>query len=244
MSDGALIVVALDPEPLARLEKRAKAERERDRAWLDAARARLDDLGLSRREKSEHRRQIRQQHAEARAAGELLGTRDLVVAHALREVLEARGLYRDWPEPPAGALNAPGRRLGTSPERHGRRDGDGGFEARLPVKLDPALAAMVRRAAYWKSAEVYEQLEAWERRWGEGPGAFLRRAERSGVPGPLALVAAAGRPVATAEALEEREMLRSRILTVGDLVRAAVERAGTGWDGRAEDEAQEPPALF
>ncbi|MFJ9846331.1 hypothetical protein ACIRYZ_39005 [Kitasatospora sp. NPDC101155] len=237
MADGAQFVVGVDTEPLLRLEVRVAEERARDEAWLKAARA--DLVGLTKRQAAEERRRIRQRHASLRAAGTLAGTRDLVMARALRAELRARGLDQEWPEPPRGEVDAPGRRLGVSPRRHGRQVGDGGFPERLAVVLPPELATTVRRAAYWTSAEVYEELLAWELRWGDGPEVALRQAERSGAPAQLALLVAAGRRAAPADALEERERLRARLLTTGDLVRAAVDRAGRGED--VEPPKVEPP---
>ncbi|MFD7590863.1 hypothetical protein ACFV84_36095 [Kitasatospora sp. NPDC059811] len=238
MADGAQFVVGVDTDPLALLNARVEAERAKDEAWLAKAREVL--AGLSKRQAASERREIRRRHATLRAAGKLAGTRDLVMARALRAELEARGLDQEWPEPPRGEVDAPGRRLGVSPRRHGRQIGEGGFPQRLAVTVDLELATTVRRAAYWTSAEVYEQLRAWELRWGDGPEVALREAERNGVPGPLALLSAAGRRAAPAEALEERERLRALILTTGDLVRAAVDRAGHGADVEAPKAVPDP----
>ncbi|MEV8476240.1 hypothetical protein [Streptomyces sp. NPDC051173] len=215
------ILVALDSGPLRRLEKQAEHERAREKEWLAEQREQL--LDLSRREASAVRRKIRAELAAKRTSGELGGSRDLLVARAVQEELRTRDLDRNWPEPPEGELSAPGRRWGTPPSR---AMGEGGYEERLAVKLPHALAETVRRAAYWTSKDAVEALQEWDDRWGRSGEVVLRDAARDGVPGQLALLAAAMRPSAPQAALEARDRLRAQVLTTGDLMRAAIDRAG------------------
>ena len=217
--------VALDKEPLRALNELAEQEKKRERDWVAAQRRELLD-GLSRRQATLVRREIRVDLAARRKRGEFTGTRDDLVAQALRAELRARGLDKEWPAPPDGEVDAPGRRWGTPPSR---QMGEGGYDARLSLKLPHDLAETLRRAAYWTSQAAVEALQEWDERWGKGPEITLQEAERDGVPGQLALLAAAGRPSAPQAALNARDELRARILTTGDLIRAAVNRAvGSG----------------
>ncbi|WP_424893432.1 hypothetical protein [Streptomyces sp. XH2] len=233
------ILVALDSEPLQRLEKQAKLERAREKEWLTEQREQL--LDLSRREAAAVRRKIRAELAAKRASGELGGSRDLLVARAVQEELRARGLDKEWPKPPDGELNAPGRRWGTPPSK---AMGEGGYEERLAVKLPHTLAETVRRAAYWTSKDAVEALQEWDDRWGRSGEVVLRDAARDGIPGQLALMAAAMRPSAPQAALEARERLRAQVLTTGDLMRAAIVRAGrNGQQTELPAQASPEPAV-
>ncbi|MFJ3883357.1 hypothetical protein ACIPW5_38660 [Streptomyces sp. NPDC090077] len=57
---------------------------------------------------------------------------------------------------------------------------------------------------YWSGLPHVQALQAWTDRWGPGP--------------------AAGRSAAPPEALAERERAAARVVTTGDVVRAALER--------------------
>ncbi|WP_344458381.1 hypothetical protein, partial [Actinomadura kijaniata] len=103
--------------------------------------------------------------------------------------------------------------------------GGGGYTHRLTVNLPHSLGDTVRRAAYWTSKDAVEALQDWADRWGDGIDVALREAERNGIPAELALLAAAGRPSAPKSALEIRDRLRQQILTTGDVLRAAIDRA-------------------
>ncbi|MFD8415503.1 hypothetical protein ACFV2Q_27700 [Streptomyces sp. NPDC059650] len=216
--------VAVTEESLARLNKHAQDERDREHAWIAERRRELLEPGMSRRAAAAVRRDIRVQAAQMRRTGEFGGTRDDIVTRAVREELQVRGLDHEWPEPPEGELEAPGRRWGTPPSQP---MGGGGYTHRLSVNLPLPLGDTIRRAAYWTSKDAAEALQDWADRWGDGIDVAIREAERSGVPAELALLAAAGRPSAPQSALEVRDALRRRVLTTGDLIRAAVDRAGT-----------------
>lgn len=214
--------VALDSGPLLRFLGIAKAERDREENWLkDQRKEQLE--GLSRRVAVKVRRQIRVELAHKRARGELGGNRDLLVARALREELRVRGLDQEWAEPPEGEVDAPGRRWGTVASKP---MGDGGYDADLSIRLPAALAETVRRAAYWTSAEAVEALQEWDERWGRAGEVVLRDGALDGVPREVTEAEAATRPSAPRAALEARDRLRAQVLTVGDLLRAAIDRAG------------------
>lgn len=213
--------VALDVAPLVRLFEEAEAEREREAAWVGKQRERLE--GLSRREAARIRREIRVELAAKRARGELGGTRDLLVARALREELRVLGLDQEWPAPPEGELNAPGRRWGTVASRP---MGSGGYPESLSVRLPFALAETIRRAAYWTSKAPTEALQEWDERWGRAGEVVQRDAELDGRPEREAAEEAGKRPSAPRAALDARDKLRAQVVTVGDLLRAAVDRAG------------------
>jgi hypothetical protein len=214
--------VAVAKEPLERLIERARQEQEREQAWVAERRRELLTPGLSRRAAAIVRRDIRAEVAAKRRSGEFGGTRDDLVARALREELSTRGLDRDWPEPPEGEVDAPGRRWGTPPSQP---MGSGGYEKRLSVNLPHDLGETVRRAAYWTSREAVEALQEWADRWGDGVEVAMREAGRDGIPAELALMVASGNLSAPQSVLEIRDRLRERVLTTGDLIRAAVDRA-------------------
>ncbi|MEV6357953.1 hypothetical protein [Streptomyces hydrogenans] len=215
--------VAVTETALKRLNEFATGERDREDAWIAERRRELLDPSMSRRAAAAVRRDIRVQVARMRRTGEFGGTRDDIVTRAVREELQARGLDHEWPEPPEGELEAPGRRWGTPPSQP---MGDGGYTHRLTVNLPHPLGDTVRQAAYWTSKETVEALQDWADRWGDGSDVALREAERDGAPAELALLTAAGRPSAPKSALEIRDRLRQQILTTGDLLRASVDRAG------------------
>ncbi|WP_344319558.1 hypothetical protein, partial [Streptomyces yatensis] len=202
--------VAVTEESLDRLNGHAQAEREREDAWIAERRRELLEPGMSRRAAAAVRRDIRVQVARMRRTGEFGGTRDDIVTRAVREELRARALDHEWPEPPEGELEAPGRRWGTPPSQP---MGGGGYTHRLTVNLPHSLGDTVRRAAYWTSKDAVEALQDWADRWGDGIDVALREAERNGIPAELALLAAAGRPSAPKSALEIRDRLRQQILT-------------------------------
>lgn len=218
--------VAMTSESRERLIQRAEEELNREREWIAERRRELLVPGMPRRVAAGLRREIRAEVAARRRSGEFAGTRDDMVARAIREELRARGLDREWPEPPEGEVDAPGRRWGTPPSQP---LGEGGYKARLTVKLPHTLGETVRRAAYWTSKPAVEALQTWADRWGDGIEVAMRKAERNGIPAELALLAAAGRPSAPQSALEIRDQLRQQVLTTGELLRAGVDRA-TGRD--------------
>ncbi|MCX4481970.1 hypothetical protein OOK44_36955 [Streptomyces cellulosae] len=214
--------VAVTEDALEALNARRKEEREREEEWIAARRKELILPGMSRRAAAAVRRDIRARVARMRRTGEFGGTRDDIVTRAVREELRARGLDRKWPKPPEGEVEAPGRPWGTPPSAP---MGDGGYTERVSVNLPYNLGETVRRAAYWTSKEAVEALQDWADRWGDGVDVALREAERDGIPAELALMSAAGRPSAPQSALEIRDRLRAKVLTTGDLIRAAIDRA-------------------
>ncbi|MFF9070498.1 hypothetical protein ACF09E_34650 [Streptomyces sp. NPDC014891] len=214
--------VAVTADALRRLNEVAKAERDREDTWIAERRRERLEPGMPRRAAAAVRSEIRAEVARMRRSGEFGGTRDDLMTRAVREELQARHLDREWPEPPEGELEAPGRRWGTPPSQP---MGDGGYTDRLSVNLPQPLGETVRRAAYWTSKDAVEALQDWADRWGDGAEVALREAGRNDVPADLALLVAAGRPSAPMSALEIRERLRQQILTTGDLLRAAIFRA-------------------
>ncbi|MFF8293636.1 hypothetical protein ACF068_31130 [Streptomyces sp. NPDC016309] len=214
--------VAVTEEALKALNAHRKAERDREERWVAARRQELIVPGMSRREVTAVRRDIRARVARMRRSGEFGGTRDDIVTRAVRQELRTRGLDRKWPKPPEGAVDAPGRPWGTPPSTP---MGEGGYTKRVSVSLPYDLGDTVRRAAYWTSKAAVEALQEWADRWGDGVDVAPREAERDHIPAELALKTAAGRPSAPQSALEIRDHLRAQILTTGDLLRAAIDRA-------------------
>ncbi|MFD8268507.1 hypothetical protein [Streptomyces althioticus] len=216
--------VAVTKGALEALNARRDDERDREERWIAARRKELILPGMPRRAAAAVRRDIRAQVARMRRNGTFGGTRDDIVTRAAREELRARGLDRKWPKPPVGEVEAPGRPWGTPPSTP---MGSGGYTERVSVNLPYNLGDTVRRAAYWTSKEAVEALQDWADRWGDGVDVTLREAERDGIPAELALTLAAGRPSAPQSALEIRDRLRAKVLTTGDLLRAAIDRAAT-----------------
>lgn len=218
-------VVAVRKPELRRLNKLAQAKVEQEKKWLE--KRRKGHTGLRAGELAQARKELRAQLAAEREAGRLLGSRDLVLARALRAELTARGWLKEWPAPEPGGIG-PGRRWGADPGRYGHDlEEDGGFKARLAVRLPEDLGETLRRACYWHCHAIEKQLQEWADRWGDGPEVILRRAEREnggGIP-LMAFVGAALGKRAPLEALKERDKLRAQIITTGDVLRAAVDRA-------------------
>ncbi|MEV6147034.1 hypothetical protein [Streptomyces sp. NPDC051992] len=226
--------VAVTEQALKALNARRKDEQDREEEWIAARRKELIEPGMPRRAAAAVRSDIRARVARMRRTGEFGGTRDDIVTRAVREELRARGLDRKWPKPPEGAIETPGRPWGTPPSAP---MGDGGYTDRVSVNLPLSLGETVRRAAYWTSKEAVEALQEWADRWGDGVDVALREAERDGVPAELALMSAAGRPSAPQSALEIRDQLRAKVLTTGDLLRAAIDRSAGRVQPELPDEA-------
>jgi len=108
---------------------------------------------------------------------------------------------------PRREAEGPGRRWGT-PRR--------GWDAAVFLDVDDATGELLRRVSYWSSAAATRALREWTRRWGRGPAHIQAPPGVTWTPPTLA-------------ALERREELRGQILSVGDIGRAIIHRAGTGF---------------
>ena len=182
--------------------------REEERAWV-----------VQERNEAERRpnpparraalREVRQQLARKRSAGELLGTRQALITYHLNRVLDQRGLRREWPPMPDGQRR-PGR-----PTGRGHTAG-GGYEERLSIELDDDLADLIERATWHVSAKAREELQRWSDRWGKSPVLATNTLE-------LAAAILGGTP--SADDLKRRRELRESIITTGDLLRDALQRA-------------------
>ncbi len=207
-------VVAISQDLLGRLGERVAAEHDHEHAWLETTREAALRAATNPAERARALSAVRDELVRLRAAGRLLGSRDALLAWEVRSVLADRGWARDWPAPPAGAASAPGRRWGVSPAD--RRGGP----ARLAVQLPDALGETVRRVAFWSSADAVGELEAaLGLQTVESHGATREIRSRD----PAALLAGLGskpRP-----AVEVTLRARARIVTVGDILRAAAQRA-------------------
>ncbi|MET8102226.1 hypothetical protein ABZV29_38235 [Streptomyces sp. NPDC005236] len=228
-------VVSVSVHDLEALRDVVAVAAEAEAQWLAEAREDAGLVLLRGAALSEARRRIRVERDRLRALGRLYGTQELVMARAVREELTARSLMRDWPDPPAGELSAPGRRWGVSPDPWDLpAPGSDGIEdaderetpPRLAVRLPVELGETLVRAAYWTSAPAVDALREWDTRWGDGPTAILREAmRRNGGVSDLDVLVAMLAPRPEAAALDERARLRAQILTSGDLMRAALDRA-------------------
>lgn len=222
-------VVAVEPEKLAQLDIVVERHREAEAEWLKQIRKTVGLRGLRGPEASVARQYIRLRRAEMRDQGELRGTRDLVVAHEVRGVLKARRMNQNWNPVPPRDSGAVGRPFGASADRYPRTDDDQpALTARMPVRLPAELGEQVVRGCYWTSAPAVEALKAWQKRWGDGPVVILREAQRQqaeGLGAALAVILAGMAPRATRDALEERAALQAQVVTSGDLIREALDRA-------------------
>jgi len=178
------MVVAITAAKLKHLRVIAKTAAENERAWLaewepapgesDSPRARRVAL------------------AQARADGRVMGTRELVVAAAVRAELAERGWSaRTWRPVPPGVATHAGRRLGTP-------DQDPPLYARLFVRLPDGLSELVRRACHWTSEPARKKLRAGA--WGDARDELRRQ-----ITTPAALIRAAVDRLAAAHPLPESD---------------------------------------
>jgi hypothetical protein len=194
--------VALDAMLADRLAAAEAAHREVEQAWLAErhAWAAAADSAAQRRER---RRQVRAELAAGREAGELLGSREALIAHHLRAELAARGWdKRRWAPLPAGARRS-GRVRGTRHE---------GLWARVTVTLPDALGELLVRSTWHVSAKAVAALEALDADPDielPSTGALVRAALRGGPIGNVPM----------------RQAVADRVVTTGDVLREAFARA-------------------
>ncbi|MFF0747432.1 hypothetical protein ACFYVL_44335 [Streptomyces sp. NPDC004111] len=210
------------------------AEAAREKAWLADRRAHIaayakklpGPAGPDAADRAAHRTtllsdlarmraELRAERAALRESGELRGSQDLVVAHGVREVVEARGWAdREWPAvPDTTAAGVPGRPVGTGHGRVRARPVPGvqGPHETLTIRLPADLATLVRTACHVTSQPAVEALIQWQAVWGDGP-----RATDDPDQDPLRPLTADG------AALAERSRLRAQVITLGDVIRDAV----------------------
>lgn len=107
-------------------------------------------------ERRQRMAQIRVERARLREQGELLGSRDSIMATELEVELAERGWLRRWRPLPAGAEQIPGRPWGrTNLAERG--------EVRVALKLPSPLVETVRRACYWTSRPAVARVMAGDR---------------------------------------------------------------------------------
>ncbi|MFF8506413.1 hypothetical protein ACF07L_38115 [Streptomyces anulatus] len=219
-------VVALEPASLAALNEVVKAGRKAEQTYLTALRKTYGIAGLRGKALSVARAEIRKEMRRLRELGQLAGTRDLVVAREVRAELARRGMNQEYAPIPAEDAGTPGRRVGTGPRHYGRvADEPTRLTSRMYVKLPGPLAEQLTRGCYWTSAPAVTALWEWQDRWGDGPEVIFREAQRSGAVTLLHLWAAALAPRPDADAILKKSELQEQIVTTGDIIRAAVQRA-------------------
>jgi hypothetical protein len=220
-------VVALEPEDFKVLNSVVGQARKAELAWLKEARDKEGVQFLRGTAASQARARVRSRFAKLRESGKLAGTRDLVLAREVRAELKARKLLGEYPPVPSEHRGAPGRRVGAGPRHYGRSEDDPTtLTARLAVRLPDDLGEQLVRAVHWKNAPVVDALWQWQDRWGDGPEVILREASRNGMGGSFIALFAAGlaaRP--DADSILQRAELQAQIITTGDIIRAAVQRA-------------------
>ncbi|MFF2354917.1 hypothetical protein ACFVVL_34765 [Kitasatospora sp. NPDC058115] len=225
MGSTVQFTVAVAEERLQLLDLVADMAAREERAWL--AEQREGHVGLRGGKLAQARRATREKLAEQREAGALAGSRDWLLVPGVRAELAARGWDRDWPPIPSGALAA-GRRWGTAPARYeGSHDeGETKFLGRLGLRLPGEVGERLQRACYWHNAEIERQLQEWADQWGDGPEVIMRESAReNGGVTVLAGMLAALAPTPTADEMDRRAELRAKVVTTGDILRAALDRA-------------------
>ncbi|MET9183461.1 hypothetical protein ABZX88_35400 [Kitasatospora aureofaciens] len=150
------LTVALHRRDLDALAEPVRLAAAAERAWL--AERRVAHQGLRGAELAAARQELRVERERERAAGRLAGTRDLVVARALRVELAARGWDGQWSAPRPGAIG-PGRRWGSTADRYQHAEGTARFEASLTIRLPADLAEQLQRAVYWQSSAIEHRLQ-------------------------------------------------------------------------------------
>ncbi|MCU7821020.1 hypothetical protein [Kitasatospora sp. DSM 101779] len=198
MTDGRFTVRVPRPDLAlldALVERHAADERELMHQW----RARHRHLPAG--ELASAHRRLRVEVAAERAAGRLLGTRSLLVAHGLHTELRERGWDRDWPDPG----EARWRRV--APGRPGDGAGTADPTVPAPVELPGDLAQRLTRACHWHLQDHRRQHRATLDRRHGGREAWSRKADRG-----------------DADVLAHLEAFRAGIVTEAQVLRAAVER--------------------
>ncbi|MFF3726944.1 hypothetical protein ACFYYM_31775 [Streptomyces erythrochromogenes] len=228
--------VAVMEERLRLLDLVAAMAAGEERAWL--AKQREGHRGLRGGKLAQARKATRELLAERREAGALAGSRDWLLVPGVVAELKARNWDQEWPPIPPGALGA-GRRWGTDPVRYSAHhdEGESRFLGRLGVRLPHELGERLQRACYWHNAEIEKELQKRADQWGDGPDVIRRQSirEHGGVTVPAAM-AAALRETSPAEQLDQRRELRAKVVTTGDILRAALDHALVAAPERARRE--------
>lgn len=169
-------------------------------------------------------RALRAARAARRESLEDAATIDTWMAAAVRLELGRLGWEHRWPPLPAGAVGA-GRGWGVSSSLP--------FDGRLSFRLPAELADRLRRACYWTSQRHVEALQRWHDYWGDGPEVLMRRAERGEIPYFMAMLLVAFGSTPSREDMEVKRKAQAKIVTTGDVLRAAAARGAlpAGPDG-------------
>lgn len=219
-------VIALEPDDLTALNDVVKNGLKAEKKWLTKQR---EDLGLKHlrgKAARETRALIRTEFAALRAKGKLAGTKELVIAKAVRAELKRRKMNGPYEPVPVEHAGAPGRPVGTGPHHYGESRFDKTkLTARMYVKLPGDLGQQLVRGCYWTSEPAVTALVEWQDRWGDGPAVILREAQRSGAVTVIDLLCAALAPRPDADSLLEKAQLQKLVVTTGDVLRSAVKRA-------------------
>ncbi|ONF73923.1 hypothetical protein [Amycolatopsis keratiniphila] len=220
MADGRSFSTTCDSELERAVRAKVKAEKKREGEWWTDALAEVHEIKdpAARRDA---RAALEAERLRRRYSGECPASRDALLAYHLEKVLAENGWNRKYKPIPVGKASIPGRRVGV--ELASGRAGDG--QGRLACNLPRQLWEQVRRAAYWESQPAERELQAWADRFGDGLGA----ADRIGGPEGLAIaMSLAFGKGPRQEDMARRRELRGKIITTGDILRAAAERATRG----------------
>ncbi|MET9513447.1 hypothetical protein ABZX62_34235 [Streptomyces flavidovirens] len=170
---------------------------ERDRARALAQQEPWSTDGLSRREAAARRTRWEEHKAQLRRQGALFDSLDALVAGGLYQELESRGWNRQWPALPRQARG----RLPGSPQ--------GQWPEKIAIRLPADLVHTARSACWHACSKEINLLYDWRDRH------------------PKALPTRASRSRCDAEALAEYKQLASKVITTGQIWRAAIHRGVT-----------------
>lgn len=184
--------------------------REAERPWREWVRA----AGQEASEREERARQATAERRRRIDTGEWVFSRADLLRRELALLITERGWDRKrWRPVPSGADGRPGRPWGGSAR---------GFDAAVHVDLPTRHDRLIRRVAYWTSERAVRELQQFVDRHGRGP------AQVADLPPAVQLLglAAMAARMPSATELSARDYWKRQVVTVGDILREVIARAG------------------
>ncbi|MGH9058823.1 MAG: hypothetical protein ACRDZY_04800 [Acidimicrobiales bacterium] len=217
MADGRGFSTICDSALAKKVRAKVDVEKEREDEWWGTALGEVREIE-DPIERREARAELEAERLRRRESGECLASRDALLRYHLAAVLKSNGWDRKYKPVPKGKASIPGRRVGVTPNS----DRTGDRKGRLACNLPRQLWEQARRAAYWESEPAERELQRWAGRFGDGLGAADRM---GGAEGLAIMLKLAGGRGPKREDMERRTALRKKVMTTGDLLRMAAERA-------------------